>query len=208
MKSLAEFEKRVQSYLKHCPISEDDVMNMVFSEKFCCRFFNEMPLYDESRNDKWFPMYLAICCRKFNSLKEVIPSLRLMDDYDCDGKVIITNSGGYVDYIRIGLIKIHFKPIPLDEHIQAEYNLIADELDLIIARPSAFKTNELIRKFLMNFIDFEKTVSELRKDENMFGKGIYLFESITSEYDESTFEELLKVLNIYERKQKLTEILN
>jgi len=198
MKKLADFANRVQDLLKHCTICEDDVMRMLFSEDFVYNFFNEIFLYEECRNDMWFSMGLSIDYDKFNTLKELTPSLCIFDNYD--DKVIITNSGDYIEQIVFANIKIHFKSIPLAKH-QAEY-------DLISAARKPYDNGELIKNFLMKFIDFEKTIGELRNVDNMWDENIYLNEKSTTEYDDSTFEDMLKVLNIYERKLKITEFLN
>jgi len=105
--------------------------------------------------------------------------------------------GSCLDSVRIGVIKVYYKSIDISE-FERESKAIDDT--------RGDENHRLTTDFFKKHIDFEKTITKKRNEGKMWGENIYLDGPSTSEYDESTFEELLKALNIYERKPKLTEL--
>jgi len=199
MKSLAELAKRVQDHLRYCPISEEDVMRMI--ARFGEYAFNDISFSFKHRGQVLYDadyscdLFLNFNFKKTKSIKASL-SLDFYDDENFSG--IYCELSDY--FIRLGAIRLFFKPIDT-----SYYRERRDTIDKIRYKKERVKSK---MEFLKNHIDFEKTINEIKNEKNMWGESTYLGEPSKSKYDEKTFEEMLQILNNFERRQKLIEILN
>lgn len=190
MKKLAEFAARVKNHLIHSKISNDDVMGMT---EMNWELLADM-LNDNKRARVFQPTYRVYVCVDSYILrhtKNLMKSLNFEYFIEDDYPLKTSRMNGEVHYIVIGKINLQFKTIKFIEF------------------KNVYKKRkwELMSKFFRDYLDFEKTIAELKKVENMWSEDFYLNVPVFKECNETTFENLLKTFTIYERQHKITEIL-